>query len=176
MISLWVLVKGFSIIGVSAFGGGATMIKLIQETFVEKYNIINATEFASILGVTFLFPGLTGVKLAAIIGFKSSGILGALTAIIALNIPGIILALIGYAFILANKNTSFVSKGIIAMGFAAIAMLASALVDLIRPNISTGVSWVAILLTLILFVLVSFFNIPAILALIMFIISFVLFV
>ena len=176
MTSLWVLIKGFGIIGVSAFGGGATMIKLIQETFVEKYNIINATEFASILGVTFLFPGLTGVKLAAIIGFKSSGILGALTAIIALNIPGIILALIGYAFILVNKNTSFVSKGIIAMGFAAIAMLASALVDLIRPNISTGVSWVAILLTLILFVLVSFFNIPAILALIMFIISFVLFV
>ena len=176
MTSLWVLIKGFGSIGVSAFGGGATMIKLIQETFVEKYNIINATEFASILGVTFLFPGLTGVKLAAIIGFKSSGILGALTAIIALNIPGIILALIGYAFILANKNTSFVSKGIIAMGFAAIAMLASALVDLIRPNISTGVSWVAILLTLILFVLVSFFNIPAILALIMFIISFVLFV
>lgn len=176
MTSLWILIKGFSIIGVTAFGGGATMIKLIRETFVEKYNIIDSAEFASILGVTFLFPGLTGVKLAAIIGFKSSGILGALTAIIALNIPGIILALIGYAFILANKNTSFVSKGIIAMGFAAIAMLASALVDLIRPNISTGVSWVAILLTLILFVLVSFFNIPAILALIMFIISFVLFV
>jgi chromate transporter len=176
MTSLWILIKGFSIIGVTAFGGGATMIKLIRETFVEKYNIIDAAEFASILGVTFLFPGLTGVKLAAIIGFKSSGILGALTAIIALNIPGIILALIGYAFILANKNTSFVSKGIIAMGFAAIAMLASALVDLIRPNISTGVSWVAILLTIILFVLVSFFNIPAILALIMFIISFVLFV
>ena len=176
MTSLWILIKGFSIIGVTAFGGGATMIKLIRETFVEKYNIIDAAEFASILGVTFLFPGLTGVKLAAIIGFKSSGTLGALTAIIALNIPGIILALIGYAFILANKNTSFVSKGIIAMGFAAIAMLASALVDLIRPNISTGVSWVAILLTLILFVLVSFFNIPAILALIMFIISFVLFV
>ena len=176
MTSLWILIKGFSIIGVTAFGGGATMIKLIRETFVEKYNIIDSAEFASILGVTFLFPGLTGVKLAAIIGFKSSGTLGALTAIIALNIPGIILALIGYAFILANKNTSFVSKGIIAMGFAAIAMLASALVDLIRPNISTEVSWVAILLTLILFVLVSFFNIPAILALIMFIISFVLFV
>ena len=176
MTSLWILIKGFSIIGVTAFGGGATMIKLIRETFVEKYNIIDSAEFASILGVTFLFPGLTGVKLAAIIGFKSSGTLGALTAIIALNIPGIILALIGYAFILANKNTSFVSKGIIAMGFAAIAMLASALVVLIRPNISTGVSWVAILLTLILFVLVSFFNIPAILALIMFIISFVLFV
>ena len=176
MASLWILIKGFSIIGVTAFGGGATMIKLIREIFVEKYNIIDSAEFANILGITFLFPGLTGVKLAAIIGFKSSGILGALTAIIALNIPGIILALIGYAFILANKNTSFVSKGIIAMGFAAIAMLASALVDLIRPNISNGVSWVAILLTLILFVLVSFFNIPAILALIMFIISFVLFV
>ena len=171
MISLWVLVKGFSIIGVSAFGGGATMIKLIQETFVEKYNIIDAAEFASILGVTFLFPGLTGVKLAAIIGFKSSG-----TAIIALNIPGILLALAGYAFILANKNASLVSKAVMAMGFAAIAMLASALVDLIRPNISSGISWIAILLTLILFILVSFFNIPAILELIMFLISFVLFV
>jgi len=176
MISLWVLIKGFSIIGITAFGGGATMIKLIQETFVEKYNIVDPTEFASILGVTFLFPGLTGVKLAAIIGFKSSGILGAITAIIALNIPGIMLALVGYAFILTNKNTSFVSKGVMAMGFAAIAMLASALVDLIRPNISNSISWIAILLTLILFVLVSFFNVPAILALIMFLISFVLFV
>ena len=176
MTSLWVLIKGFGIIGVSAFGGGATMIKLIQETFVEKYNIINATEFANILGVTFLFPGLTGVKLAAIIGFKSGGILGAMSAIIALNIPGILLALIGYTFILANKNTSLVSKGIMAMGFAAIAMLASALVDLIRPNISSSISWIAILLTLILFILVSFFNVPAILALIIFLISFVVFV
>jgi hypothetical protein len=63
-----------------------------------------------------------------------------------------------------------------AMGFAAIAMLASALVDLIRPNISNSVSWLAILLTLILFILVSFFNVPAILALIIFLISFVVFV
>ena len=44
MTSLWILIKGFSIIGVSAFGGGATMIKLIQETFVEKYNIVDAVE------------------------------------------------------------------------------------------------------------------------------------
>ena len=176
MTSLWILIKGFSIIGITSFGGGATMIKLIQEIFVEKYNIIDATEFASVLGITFLFPGLTGVKLAAIIGFKSSGILGALAAIISLNIPGILIALVGYAFILANKNTSLVSKGIMAMGFAAIAMLASALVDLIRPNISNNVSWIAILLTLILFILVSFFNVPAILALIMFLISFVIFV
>tara|TARA_B100000686_G_scaffold112013_1_gene119511 strand:- start:2173 stop:2703 length:531 start_codon:yes stop_codon:yes gene_type:complete len=174
--SLWILIKGFSIIGVTSFGGGATMIKLIQEVFVEKYNIINATEFANILGVTFLFPGLTGVKLAAIIGYKSGGILGAISAIIALNIPGILLALIGYAFILANKNSSLVSKGIMAMGFAAIAMLASALVDLIRPYISSSISWTAIILTLTLFILVSFFNVPAILALIIFLISFIVFI
>ena len=48
MNSLWILIKGFSIIGFSAFGGGATMIKLIQETFVEKYSIIDASEFGSI--------------------------------------------------------------------------------------------------------------------------------
>ena len=122
MTSLWILIKGFGIIGFSAFGGGATMIKLIQETFVEQYNIIDATEFGSILGITFLFPGLTGVKLAAIIGFKAHGILGAIASIIALETPGILLALIGFAFIMANKNSSLVSKGIMAMGFAAIAM------------------------------------------------------
>ena len=176
MTSLWVLIKGFGIIGFSSFGGGATMIKLIQETFVEQHNIIDPTEFGSILGITFLFPGLTGVKLAAIIGFKASGILGAITSIIALNIPGILLALIGYAIIMANKNSSLVSKGIMAMGFAAIAMLASALVDLIRPNISNNISWIGVLLTLILFVLVSFFDVPAILALIIFIITFIVLV
>ena len=176
MTSLWVLIKGFSIIGFSAFGGGATMIKLIQETFVEKYNIVDAAEFGSILGITLLFPGLIGVKLAAIIGFKAHGILGAIASIIALETPGILLALIGFAFIMANKNASLVSKGIMAMGFAAIAMLASAIVDLIRPNISNNISWIAILLTLILFILVSFFNVPAILALLMFLISFVIFV
>ena len=176
MTSLWILIKGFSIIGFTAFGGGATMIKLIQELFVEKHNILSTTEFGSILGISFIFPGLTGVKLAAIIGFKSSGIIGSIASILALNLPGIFLALIGYAFIMANKNTSFVSKGIIAMGFAAIAMLASALVDLIRPNISSNFSWIAVMLTLILFITVSFFNVPAILALIIFLISFIAFV
>ena len=77
---------------------------------------------------------------------------------------------------MANKNSTLVSKGIMAMGFAAVAMLASALVDLIRPNISNNISWIAILLTLILFVLVSFFDIPAILALIVFLITFIILV
>ena len=62
------------------------------------------------------------------------------------------------------------------MGFAAIAMLASALVDLIRPYISSSVSWTAIILTLTLFILVSFFNVPAIFALIIFLISFIVFI
>ena len=43
-------------------------------------------------------------------------------------------------------------------------------------NISNNISWIAILLTLILFVLVSFFDIPAILALIVFLTTFIILV
>ena len=43
-------------------------------------------------------------------------------------------------------------------------------------DISNNISWIAILLTLILFVLVSFFDIPAILALIVFLITFIILV
>ena len=56
------------------------------------------------IGTSFLFPGLTAVKLTALIGYKAAGILGLILALTCLNLPGLILAVLGYQVLSSNSG------------------------------------------------------------------------
>jgi chromate transporter len=81
MGTLWQLLVSFGQIGVFALGGGSGMLKLIEEECVENRRWLGAEEFTSLVGATFLFPGLTAVKLSALIGLKVAGLPGLVVAV-----------------------------------------------------------------------------------------------
>ena len=62
------ILMSFGRIGLFSLGGGNAMLKLIQEECVENRGWLTAAEFSSLLGVSYVFPGLTAVKLSALIG------------------------------------------------------------------------------------------------------------
>ncbi len=101
------------------------MLKLLEYETVNYRHWINTEEFAQMVGSSFLFPGLTAVKLSALIGYKTAGILGLITAVLCLNLPGLLLTLIGYRFLSSHSNP-ITNKIMIAVQYGALALLAAA--------------------------------------------------
>jgi chromate transporter len=147
----------FGRIGLFALGGGNAMTKLIEAEVVGARGWLTIEEFGSLFGLAFLFPGLTQVKLAAMIGQKVAGLPGVAAAVIGLNLPGLVLSVACWAWLSTHHDSPAARKLMLGMRYGAVAMLAAALLALARP-LAAAPSVPAALLALVLFVAVAVLN------------------
>lgn len=119
------IIFSFGKIGLISLGGGNSMLKLLEYEAVTYRHWIGKEEFVGMLGSSFLFPGLTAVKLAALIGYKAAGIAGLLLAIICLNLPGLLMTLAGYQWLIMHDSPA-TRKIMIGVQYGALALLAAA--------------------------------------------------
>jgi chromate transporter len=59
----------FCKIGIFTFGGGYSMVALIQNEVVEKYHWLSAEEFTDLLAVSQMTPGPVGINTATYTGY-----------------------------------------------------------------------------------------------------------
>ena len=163
----WQILLSFGRIGLFSLGGGNAMLKLIQEECVENRGWLPTAEFSSLLGVSYVFPGLTAVKLSALIGLKVAGVPGMLAGVLALNLPGLVLAFALYGVITRYQDAAWLRKVLLGMQYGALALLAAALWALARPLGST-LSWTAAGLAVALFVSVALLDLSPFLGILIF--------
>ena len=147
---LFALALSFGKIGMIALGGGNSMLKLIEYEAVNHHHWIGQEEFMSMLGSSFLFPGLTAVKLSALIGYKAAGISGLILAVACLNLPGLILAVLGYQW-LTTHSGPFTKKIMVSVQYGALALLAAAAYSLGQGVITAYPSYLMMLMTTLFF-------------------------
>ena len=140
MNTLLAIIISFGKIGFISLGGGNAMLKLLEYEAVTCRHWMGREEFIQMVGSSFLFPGLTGVKLAALIGYKAAGFSGLLLAVICLNLPGLVLALLGYGWLSQHEGT-IVRKIMISVQYGSIALLAAATFSLLQGVIEMYCSW-----------------------------------
>jgi len=131
MNTLLGVATSFSKIGLISLGGGNAMLKLLEYEAVTYRQWIGQEEFIRMVASSFLFPGLTGVKLSALIGFKAAGFAGMILAVACLNLPGLILALLGYGW-LSNHDGPAIRKIMIAVQYGSVALLAAATFSILQ--------------------------------------------
>ena len=92
----------FFIIGLFGFGGGYGMLSLIQHAVVVEHHWMTSAEFTNIVAISQMTPGPIGINCATYCGYKTietatgsmtMGVLGSLTATLALVLPSFILML-----------------------------------------------------------------------------------
>lgn len=101
------------------------MLKLLEYEAVDYRHWIGQEEFINMVGTSFLFPGLTAIKLSAMIGYKAAGFQGLILAVCCLNLPGLILAMVGYQW-LAQNDSPLAHKIMVAVQYGSLALLAAA--------------------------------------------------
>lgn len=155
MNTWFAIIMSFGKIGFIALGGGNAMLTLLEYEAVTYRHWMEPEEFVRMVGSTFLFPGLTGVKLSALIGYKAAGLPGLILAVICLNLPGLILALFGYQW-LSNNDTPIVRKLMIAVQYGSIALLAAATFSIAEGVISVYYSRSMIITCALFFLALAF--------------------
>jgi len=89
----------FLIIGISAFGGGYTVMPLIQNYIVDSRHWITMNELADITSLSQMTPGPIMINAATFVGIKVGGNIGGLIATLGSVLPSFILVLVlGYLF------------------------------------------------------------------------------
>lgn len=87
------LFLAFLRIGLLGFGGGPAMIPLVHQEVVKRHRWLEEDEFADILAIANTLPGPIATKMPGYIGYRVGGIVGCISAVIAVTLP-MILAMI----------------------------------------------------------------------------------
>ena len=78
-------------IGLFTFGGGYAMIALLESEFVSKRKWSEKDEFLDMVAIAESTPGPIAINAATYIGYKMLGVLGSLTATVAVCIPSFVI-------------------------------------------------------------------------------------
>ncbi|MCL2187331.1 MAG: chromate transporter [Defluviitaleaceae bacterium] len=86
---LWV----FFIANLLGYGGGPSIIPLIEHETVYVFGWLTEYEFAEVLAMGNALPGPIAPKMAAFIGYAQAGLAGASVAVLATVVPSLVLML-----------------------------------------------------------------------------------
>lgn len=102
----WAMMKT----GIIGYGGGPSVIPLIRYEAVTNYKWIEDEEFGEILALANALPGPIATKIAAYLGYREKGTLGAVIAVLAHIVPS------GLAMILLLTTVQFLSSAAFIQG------------------------------------------------------------
>ncbi|MFI4919249.1 MAG: chromate transporter [Legionellales bacterium] len=156
--TLLAIMYSFSKIGLISLGGGNSMLKLLEYEAVTYRHWVGKEEFINMLSSSFLFPGLTAVKLAALIGYKTAGVTGLILAVLCLNVPGLLITLAGYVWLTSHQGPA-TRKIMISVQYGALALLAAATFSVAQNTVQTHFSLAIALSCFLFFLALAFGNV-----------------
>jgi chromate transporter len=80
---LWI----WAVVGTQSFGGGSATLYLIRRVAVEQYGWITEDEFTHYWSICQIVPGINILGIVILIGWRVSGLLGAMLALCGLLLP-----------------------------------------------------------------------------------------
>ncbi|MEN8125826.1 MAG: chromate efflux transporter [Bacteroidota bacterium] len=143
------LMLTLSTISVTLFGGGYVIIPIMQEIIVTGLQWLSEKEFIDAIAMGQLTPGPIFIS-ATFIGFKVGGLIGALTATLAIFIPPGIIMIIFSEFFSQIRNSKFIKAAFKGLRPAVIGMIFTA-----AFTIGTSISFSWFVLVVFLVVLIA---------------------
>ncbi len=99
----------FARTGLVGFGGGPSMIPIIQHEVVRRYQWMSDTEFSDLLALANVLPGPIATKLPGYVGYRVAGIPGCLTAVLAITFPMIVAMILILSAFTAFRDIGWIS-------------------------------------------------------------------
>lgn len=127
----WMFLK----IGIFTFGGGYSMIALIQNEVVEKQGWMTAQEFTDILAISQMTPGPVGINTATYAGYTAvvnmglpvwQGVLGSLLASLAVILLPIAAMLLVHGWLSRHKDNPLVAAVLRVLRLTVVGLIAAA--------------------------------------------------
>ena len=138
MIGEWLgLIASFFKIGLFGFGGGYAMVPLLQRE-IAAHGWLSTAEFLDIVAISQMTPGPIAVNAATYIGFRTAGVIGALSATLGLVLPSLILVMLAARFFLKFQERTAVQAVLGGIRPVTIGLIGSAVLFFMENSIFMG--------------------------------------
>ena len=167
-MDLWQLFFSFTKVGLFGFGGGPSMIPLIQEEVVEVQKWLSKDEFLDAFAFGNTLPGPIATKMAGYVGYKVAGLGGAFAGLAGVTLPTVAAMIALGSLYLRYRDAPAISGFLRGVRPVVIALLALVVYEFAPRAFGTPSEWLGNwafwLLAIGAFVLAIRFNVhPAIL-------------
>ena len=160
----WTFLK----IGIFTFGGGYSMVALIQSEVVEKQGWLTAQEYTDILAISQMTPGPVGINTATYAGYSAvinsglpvwEGFLGSLIASFAVILLPVIVMWVVYSYLSHHRENPVIDTMFKVLRLTVVGLIAAAALLLLTEE-SFGVPGLnkQFIVSVLLFVGVFFFS------------------
>lgn len=161
-------------IGLFTFGGGYSMLPILQREIVEQKSWATAEDLLDYYAISQCTPGIIAVNTATLVGYRQRGVRGALMATLGVVFPSLIIITILAAVLSNFQNIPAVQQAFAGIRVAVAALIASAVIKLFRSNVLGNAGeqaaarlkkcWPSLLLCAAAFVLVAVLSISPVYA------------
>lgn len=148
----------FAKIGSLTFGGGIAMLPMMQNELIDKKQWVSENEILDYYAIGQSTPGIIAVNVATFVGYKKAGILGGIVATLGVITPCVVLITILANLIDSIDHYPNVQKALKGINVAVCALITDATLNFAKKTSKGAVS---ILLMLISFSLIFFFNVKS---------------
>ncbi|WP_024615643.1 chromate transporter [Clostridium sp. Ade.TY] len=141
-------------IGAFTFGGGYAMIPIIEEEVVNKQGWVSKEEFMDMLVVSQSFPGAMAVNCSIFIGYKISGVIGGVVALLGVALPSFLIILLIATLFMQFRHNYYVNLAFKGISAAVPILVLTGVVSLakgVNRNLRNGIILVLALLALTVF-------------------------
>ena len=164
---LGALFLAFGKVGLLSFGGGSTTLVLMQQEVVERQHWLSSRDFLLTMALSQMWPGVHLIAQAVLIGHRLRGLVGGLACLLGMMLPATIVTILFTAFFLVLRDNPL-GQGAIAGILPARAGLAFAVgyrfgrAEVVGQSRAAGVVVIGLALTA--FVLMAFFRVSSVVA------------
>ena len=123
MTILWQLFISFTRASLAGFGGGPSMITLIQNEVVDLRGWLTSTELLDAYAFANTLPSPIATKLAAFVGYQQAGYAGVAAALIGVSIPTAILTIGVAALFLRYRENKLLVRFLLGVRPVVLALL-----------------------------------------------------
>ncbi|WP_422477948.1 chromate transporter [Pleomorphochaeta sp. DL1XJH-081] len=154
-------------IGLLSFGGGYAALPLIQQQVVVEHSWLTIQEFADVVTISQMTPGPIALNAASFVGTQLLGIPGAIIATLGNVLPSLVIVLTLAWFYFRYRNLRTIQGMLYGLRPAVVALIASAGLSILflalfgtthMPSTVQDVSWVAVTLFVLGFIIVRRFR------------------
>lgn len=159
---LWKLFTSTFIMSTFTFGGGFVIVSLYQKKFVDEFKWLSEDEMLDIIAIAQSSPGPIPVNASVILGYRMAGIPGTLAGVLGTILPPFIIMSSISMFYVQFKSITIISQLMLMMRAGVAAVIFDVVYGLAK-NVVTNTDLFHIILMVLAFIAVIFFNASAML-------------
>ena len=146
-------------IGCVAFGGGYAIIALLESEFVTKRQWIDHDEFLDVVAIAESTPGPIALNVATYIGYKLSGLFGAIIATTGICVPSFVVMYLVSLFYEQFMEIKIIAAAFKGIQICMVYLIASAGLKMLKKMKKTPINITVFSITCVGMILCTLFDI-----------------